>query len=54
MRPKVDINLGASYLYNNWLTAFAKVNNLINNPYQDFYGYQVQGLNVLVGAAFSF
>ena len=54
MRPKVDINLGASYLYNNWLTAFVKVNNLINNPYQDFYGYQVQGLNVLVGAAFSF
>jgi len=54
MNPKVDINLGASYSYNNWFTAFAKVNNLINNSYQDFYGYDVQGFNVLVGAAFSF
>jgi len=54
MRPKVDINLGTSYNYNNWLTAFAKINNLINNPYQDYYGYEVQGTNVMVGAAFSF
>jgi len=54
MRPKVDINLGASYSYLNWFTMFAKINNLINNPYQDFYGYEVQGTNVMVGAAFSF
>jgi hypothetical protein len=54
MRPKVDINFGAAYSYNNWFTVFAKVNNVINNPYQDFYGYQVQGLNMLAGAAFSF
>ncbi|MDD3077722.1 MAG: hypothetical protein PHH37_01290 [Paludibacter sp.] len=54
MSPKVDVNLGASYSYLNWLTMFAKVNNLLNNKYQDFYGYQVQGLNVMVGAAFSF
>jgi len=54
MRPKVDINLGLSYSYLQWFTAFVKVNNLINNPYQNFYGYEVQGQNVLVGAAFSF
>jgi hypothetical protein len=54
MRDKIDINLGANYSYNNWLTAFVKVNNLINNHYQDFYGYYVQGFNVLVGAGFSF
>jgi hypothetical protein len=54
MNPKIDINLGASYTYNTWLSVFAKVNNLINNSYQDFYGYDVQGFNVLVGAAFSF
>lgn len=54
MRPKVDINMGASYSYLNWFTMFAKINNLINNPYQDFYGYEVQGTNVMVGAAFSF
>ena len=54
MRPKVDINLGASYSTNSWFTAFAKINNLINNPYETYYGYQVQGLNALVGVAFSF
>ncbi len=54
MKPKVDINIGASYTYNNWFTAFAKVNNLINNSYQDYYGYDVQGFNILAGAAFSF
>jgi outer membrane cobalamin receptor len=54
MNPKVDINLGAAYSYNNWFTAFVKVNNLINNKYQDFYGYDVQGFNVLGGVSFSF
>ena len=54
MRPKVDINLGASYSYLNWFTLFGKVNNLTNNRYQEFYGYEVQGMNVLVGASFSF
>lgn len=54
MRPKLDINLGASYSYLNWFTLFGKVNNLTNNRYQEFYGYEVQGMNVLVGASFSF
>lgn len=54
MRPKVDINLGASYSYSNWFTFFAKVNNIINNPYQNYYGYDVQGFNVLGGIALSF
>ena len=54
MRPKVDINLGASYSYLNWFTLFGKVNNLTNNRYQESNGYEVQGMNVLVGASFSF
>jgi hypothetical protein len=54
MNPRVDINIGASYSYNNWLSVFGKINNLINNKYMDFYGYEVQGVNGLVGAAFSF
>jgi outer membrane cobalamin receptor len=54
MGDKVDINLGVSYNYNSWLTAFAKINNLINSQYQNFYGYDVQGLNMMIGAAFSF
>lgn len=54
MSPKVDVNLGISYSYNNWFTAFGRINNLINNQYQDYYGYDVQGFNVMAGAAFSF
>jgi len=54
LNPKIDINLGASYLFNSWFTGFAKINNLINNPYQYYYGYDVQGLNVMVGGAVSF
>lgn len=54
MNPKTDINLGVAYSYNNWFTAFAKVNNLINSSYQDYYGYDVQKFNVMAGAAFSF
>ncbi|HLP06379.1 MAG TPA: hypothetical protein VK152_13220 [Paludibacter sp.] len=54
MKPKVDVNLGASYSYSNWFTVFAKVNNLINSSYQDYFGYDVQGFNVMAGAAFSF
>lgn len=54
MNDKVDINLGANYSYNKWLTVFGKINNLINTKYQDYYGYDVQGTNLMVGAAFSF
>ncbi len=54
MHDKVDINLGAAYSYLNWLTVFGKINNLISNKYQNYYGYDVQGANVMVGAAFNF
>jgi len=54
MHDKVDINLGINYSYTNWLTVFGKINNVINNRYQDFFGYDVQGTNMMIGAAFSF
>ncbi len=54
MKPVTDVNLGTSYTYLNWFTMFAKVNNLLNSNYQEFYGYEVQRMNVMVGAAFSF
>ncbi|HRZ96959.1 MAG TPA: hypothetical protein P5084_05345 [Paludibacter sp.] len=53
MSPIVDVNLAASYSYSNWFTLFAKANNLLNSHYQHFYGYEVQGINVLAGVAFS-
>ena len=54
MQDKVDINLGVNYSYTNWLTVFGKINNLINNQYQNYYGYDVQGTNMMIGAAISF
>ena len=51
---QVDINLGASYAFLDWLSAFLKVNNLINSKYQLWAGYEAQGFNVMAGAAFSF
>lgn len=54
IKNKMDINLGGSYSFNNWISSFAKINNLLNTKNQYFYGYEVQGINVLLGAAFSF
>ncbi|MGC3977004.1 MAG: hypothetical protein QM751_01430 [Paludibacteraceae bacterium] len=54
MNPALDINLGASYLYNEQLSFFAKLNNLLNKHYDSYYGYQVQGINIMAGITFSF
>ncbi|MDR1584744.1 MAG: hypothetical protein LBS07_01020 [Prevotellaceae bacterium] len=54
MSPKMDVNIGASYNYLDWLSFFARINNLFNSKYENFYGYEVQGLNVMLGASFSF
>ena len=54
MDPKFDINLGAGYSFNRTFSVFAKVNNLLNSKYQQFYGYDVQGINFLLGGAISF
>lgn len=50
----VDLNLGANYVLNKWFSAFAKVNNLLNQNYQHYYGYEVQGFNFLIGGAVTF
>ena len=54
MKDKIDINLGLNYRYDKQFSAFLKINNLINNQYQDFYGYDVQGINFMIGGAVSF
>ena len=54
LKDKIDVNLSVNYQFNKHFSAFAKLNNLINSQYQDFYGYDVQGINFLLGAAVSF
>jgi len=54
MKPIYDWNLGASYAYLDWLSVFVKLNNILNSKYDQYNGYQVQGINAMVGASFSF
>ena len=54
MAPVLDWNLGAAYAYRDWMSVFLKLNNILNKKYDSFYSYDVQGINVMVGASFSF
>lgn len=54
MAPIFDWNIGTSYAYRDWLSVFARVNNILNKKYEFYHGYEVQGINVMLGAAFSF
>ncbi|WP_310392554.1 hypothetical protein [Hymenobacter sp.] len=52
--PIVDLNLRADYRITPKISIFAMGNNLANREYQRFYGYPVQGINVLGGATYTF
>lgn len=54
MKPYLDMNAGVSYNHENWLTLFARLNNMLNARYDEFYGYRAQGMNLIFGAAFAF
>lgn len=48
-----DLNIGAEYRYKKNISAFARVNNLLNQNYQIWNFYNAQGINVLAGVTFS-
>ncbi len=50
----VDINLGAEYRFNKWLSAFAQVNNMISDKYFIWQNYPMQGINFLGGLSLTF
>lgn len=54
MKPAVDMNLAASYSFSRAFSVFARLNNVFNSRYEHFYGYQVQGINLMLGGALSF
>lgn len=54
MTPVFDWNIGASYAYRDWMSVFFRVNNILNKKYEFYRGYEVQGINAMIGAAFSF
>jgi outer membrane cobalamin receptor len=50
----VDLNLKGSYQLNNKMRFSLKLNNLLNQNYSEFSGYQVQGFQVLGGFSYLF
>jgi hypothetical protein len=49
-----DANIHVGYKINSQLSVFGKVNNLLNNNYQNWANFPVQGIQVLAGATYQF
>lgn len=54
IKPVVDLNVGAGYSFTKRFSAFVKLNNLTHNLQGEFYGYETQGFNSLVGVSWQF
>jgi outer membrane receptor protein involved in Fe transport len=52
--PIMDIGGSAEYAFLNRLSAFVNANNLLNNKYQRWSGYQVYGMNIFGGIRLKF
>lgn len=50
----IDLNLNGGYHFNDKFSAFLKLNNVLNNQYQRFANFTVQGFQVLGGATYKF
>lgn len=54
LKSGLDLNLGFEYRITKQLSAFANVNNVLNQDYQRWYNYPVQGIQGMLGVTFSF
>ena len=54
MKNAHNINIGADYKFLNWLDIFVNFDNMFNQSYQSWYGYDVHGFNFLAGLSFYF
>ncbi|PID94885.1 MAG: hypothetical protein CSA95_02095 [Bacteroidetes bacterium] len=52
--PYVDVSMGVKYHITKPLSLFLNVNNILNNHYEVYHGFPVQGINFLLGASFAF
>ncbi len=53
-KPVIDVNLGAQYNVNKWLSCYIQLNNIIHRKHDIVYGYQTQGINFLLGVSYAF
>jgi len=54
MQPIINLQLGASYAVQNWMSVFVRANNILNRDNQIWHGYNAQRFNLMAGAAFNF
>ncbi|MDR1680086.1 MAG: hypothetical protein LBR81_09990 [Prevotellaceae bacterium] len=54
LKSMADINLGVFYAHSSKVSMFLKFNNIINRHYEQWYGYEVNGFNAMIGLAFAF
>jgi outer membrane cobalamin receptor len=54
LKPIVDIQLGCDYNFNEDLSFYAEVKNLIHNKYQIYYNYPSYGFQTFVGFKYRF
>jgi outer membrane cobalamin receptor len=54
MKTAIDIGFGAEYRINKMISAFADINNILNQNYQRWYEYPVQGILVMAGVKLTF
>jgi outer membrane cobalamin receptor len=50
----VDVNLNGGYHFNDEFSVFLKLNNMLNNNYQRFANFNVQGFQALAGITYKF
>ena len=50
----LDANAHVGYRFNDRLSAFGRVNNILNSDYQKWLNYEVQGLQGMIGATYRF
>lgn len=54
IKPFLDLGLGVEYNAMDKISFFLQLNNLLNTPYQRWWGYQSYGINVYGGARIKF
>lgn len=54
LKDVYDLSLGADYCFNDQLSLFAKLDNVLNQKYQLYYGYPVEGIQFFVGLKMRF
>lgn len=54
LKPYIDMGFGAEYIAMKKLSLFLNVNNLLNNKYQRWQGYQAFGINIYGGVRLKF